>query len=196
MNRIFKIILGIVFLNVLLFVYCVFAVESYAKNYSEIKADVAIVLGAGLKNGEVSNVFRERLNHAYYLFESNKVTTIIVTGGLSKGEVITDGQTGAYYLEQLGVPNEALLVEGLSSFTFENIQYSKKLMQDFGFNTALIVSDPYHMLRAMKMCQKAGLPAFPSPTQTSAYQSKKVKNKFLLNQAWNLYIYFLFDWIR
>lgn len=196
MKRALQISGAFLVINLVLFLYCLFAVYHYSKQYFETKADVAIVLGAGVKNGQVSNVFKEHLNHAQYLYQNQWVLHVIVTGGLSPNECLSDSEIGANYLTQFGVPSQNIFAEKVSSITFENIRYAKNIMDNNGFKTALIVSDPYHMLRAMKMCQKAGLTALPSPTQTSAYQSKKTKRKFLINQAWNYYVYVLFKRFR
>ena len=49
------------------FLFNVWQVYDFAKNYSEKKSDVAIILGVGTHNGKVSAVFRERLNPGDYL---------------------------------------------------------------------------------------------------------------------------------
>jgi len=45
-----------------------FRIYSFSKKYYEISSDVGIVLGAGVKNGKLSPVFRERVNHSIKLF--------------------------------------------------------------------------------------------------------------------------------
>jgi len=73
---------------VIYFMFNTWQVYDFAKDYSEQKSDVAIILGAGTHDGKVSPVFRERLNHGDYLLRKGFVKTIIVTGGFGKGEVI------------------------------------------------------------------------------------------------------------
>ena len=56
-------------------------------------------------------------------------------------------------------------------------------MIDQGFETALIVSDPLHMKRAMLLAKDAGIDCSSSPTTTSRYISLKSKLKFLCREV-------------
>ncbi len=167
-------------------------VYAYSKKSFDNKSDVALVLGAGTNNGKLSPVFRERINHSINLLKAGKVEIIILTGGIGEGETISDSRVGGKYLIEQGVDESQFLLEEKSTLTVQNICNAKKIMTERNLNSALVVSDPYHMKRAMKMCEKVRLKGLPSPTPTSMYISKKVKRKFLINQAWNYWVYVLF----
>ncbi len=62
----------------------------YSNEYSERECDVAIVLGAACSNTEVSEVYKQRLNHAVVLFQNGKIKKIITTGGIGQGNTIPD----------------------------------------------------------------------------------------------------------
>lgn len=53
------------------------------------------------------------------------------------------------YLLKEGIPENAVLLEEQSAITQENLEYSLKIMNENNLKTALIISDPYHMKRAM-----------------------------------------------
>ena len=55
-------------------------------------------------------------------------------------------------------------------------------MDENALETAIIVSDPLHMKRAMLMAKDYGIPAYTSPTTTSMYKSLKTKIPFLLRE--------------
>lgn len=55
-------------------------------------------------------------------------------------------------------------------------------MDDNSFTTAIIVSDPLHMKRAMLMAKDYGIDAYSSPTPTSMYRSIKTKLPFLARE--------------
>lgn len=117
----------------------------YANKSQTQKADVAIVLGAGVENEEPSPVFKERINHAILLYQDGYVGKIIFTGGVSKGNKISDSTIAGNYALENGVDAEAILIEDNSTITQENLKFAKQIMEENGLSTALIVSDPLHM---------------------------------------------------
>lgn len=172
------------------------SIIAYSKTIYETPCDAAIVLGAASYGGKLSPVFRERMNHAISLYNQNKVKYLIITGGYGESETISDSQAAKIYAIEKGVHQEMILIEEQSKNTYENLFYANELMVNQEMRIALIVSDPYHMKRAMLMCVQIDLNGLPSPTPSSMYQSKKVKFKFLINQAYNLCIYQLFGRFR
>jgi uncharacterized SAM-binding protein YcdF (DUF218 family) len=171
-------------------------VYDYAKLYHEDASDVAIVLGAGTSNGKLSPVFEERMNHAIYLMKNQKVKFIIITGGFGDGQNISDSYAAKSFAVQKGIPEANIFIEESSQITYENIINAQKIMEQNEFQTALLVSDPYHMKRAMAMCQDLGINALSSPTPTTMYRSAKAKRDFLINQTWNYCVYILFKRYR
>ena len=154
--------------------------------YSEVddkrQADVAIVLGAGASDGGVSPVFAERINHAVFLYESGYVDKILITGGYGKGNKYSDAYIGKTYAVSCGVSDADIILEEQSTITQENIENASMIMCDNGYESAIIVSDPLHMKRAMLMAEDYGIVAFASPTPTSRYVTWKTKIPFLLRE--------------
>ena len=145
-------------------------------------ADAAVVLGAAAPNGTVSPVYRERINHAIGLYESGLVRYIIMTGGTADGNTVSDALAAKNYAVSQGIPESSILIEDQSTITEENLEYAKKSMDEHGLDTALIVSDPLHMKRAMLMAEDYELTAYSSPTRTSMYKSLRTKIPFLLRE--------------
>lgn len=155
-------------------------------NYGEVDekspSDVAIVLGAAISDGEVSPVYRERINHAITLYEEGTVDFIILTGGFGEGSYKSDSQVAKEYALSQGIPEEKILIEEKSTITEENLEFSKEVMEENDLETAIIVSDPLHMKRAMLMAKDYNINALSSPTTTSMYKSLKTKIPFLLRE--------------
>ena len=63
------------------------------------------------------------------------------------------------------------------------IYEARRLMQEQGLHSAIIVSDPYHLYRAQLMADDAGIPATTSPTPYTAFQTWRTKIPFLLNEV-------------
>ena len=177
--------LAVVIAAVLLAVYLsatAFSIVRYAKTDEACPADTAVVLGAAAPNGKVSPVYRERLNHAIGLYEKGLVRYILVTGGTADGNTVSDALAAKNYAMSQGVPESDILLEDQSTITEENLGYAKRIMDENGLRTALIVSDPLHMKRAMLMADDYGLTAYSSPTGTSMYKSVRTKLPFLLRE--------------
>ncbi len=158
-------------------------IYEYSESYFDVYSEVGIVLGAGTHNGKLSPVFTERVNHSIFLFKSGKISNIIFTGGFGKGEKISDSRAAANYAHEQGVPLSSIFIEENSTITFKNLESGKKIMDENGFKTALIISDPIHMKRAILMCNKLEIKCFPSPTQTSMYRTTQSKLKFLIYES-------------
>ncbi len=155
----------------------------YSFNYSEEKSDVAIVLGAGTSNGKLSPIFKERLNHSIYLYESDIIKMIVLTGGYGKGQKLSDSEIAKKYLLAQKIPAEVILIERKSRYTVENLMESKQIIDSLGLESALIVSDPLHMKRSIELAKKLGVNCKPSPTKTTMYKSFFPKAKSLLYET-------------
>ena len=157
------------------------------------QADVAIVLGAAAYDGEVSPVYRERLNHAIALYQDGYVEKLIVTGGVAKGSDRSDAYAAKRYALSSGVPEGDVLTEDRSTITQENLENAKAIMDEHGYDTAIVVSDPLHMKRAMLLAKDAGIKAYSSPTPTSRYVTWRTKLPFLAREA---FFYIGYKWYR
>lgn len=155
----------------------------YGRKDESCRADVAIVLGAAAYEGEVSPVYRERLNHAVLLYRQKYVDKIIVTGGKGAGSEVSDAEAAKRYVIGQGVPEADVFTEDVSAITQENLENSREIMEVYGMEKALIVSDPLHMKRAMLLAKDAGIEAYTSPTGTSRYKSLKTKIPFLMREV-------------
>lgn len=159
------------------------SIWKYGKVDEKRTADVAIVLGAGTGNDEVTPVFRERLNHGIWIYENGYVDKIILTGGYGKGNVHSDAYVARMYVVANGIPESDILLEEESTITQENIKNAKTIMDDRSYDTAVLVSDPLHMKRAMQMAADYGIEAYSSPTPTTMYRSIKNKILFLAREV-------------
>lgn len=183
------------FLILLILFYLIFtaiSIVNYGKTDEKTHSDVAIILGAGTSNGEVSPVYRERINHGIWLYENGYVDFLILTGGVGEGNVFSDAYIAKQYAVSKSVPEQAIFIEEKSTITEENLENAKAIMDENSFNTAIIISDPLHMKRAMLMADDYGIVAFSSPTPTTMYRSLKTKIPFLAREEFFYIGYFIF----
>ena len=178
----------------LIYILCnIIAICSYGSIYENRQCDVAIVLGAAASDNGVSQVYKQRLNHAIELYNDNSIEKIIVTGGKGEGNNFSDAFMAKTYLVSHGIPGEIIILEEQSTITQENLQNSKKIMDKEGYKTALVVSDPLHMKRAMLIAKDTGIEVYSSPTQSSAYQSLRTKIPFVARET---FFYIGYKWYR
>ena len=126
-------------------------------------ADVILVLGAAEYRGRPSQVFRARLDHALELYRRKLAPQIMTTGGAGGEPVFTEGGVGRSYLIGRGVPPEAIVVETEGESTVHSTTLAGEIMRRMGLNSAIVVSDGYHIYRVKRMLESRGLKAYGSP---------------------------------
>jgi uncharacterized SAM-binding protein YcdF (DUF218 family) len=147
-------------------------------------ADVIIVLGAAAYDARPSPVFAERIRHGIDLYQRGLAKHLIFTGGFGNGARFSESQVAQRYALKRGVPRQAILIETRSRTTHQNLQQAAVLMKAHGFKRAIIVSDPLHMARALRLAREAGIDALGSSTPTSRFRSFETRKRFLLQEVY------------
>ena len=192
-----KMVILIPLLAVFLILLCIgitaVQIVQYGKLDQKANCDVAIILGAAASDEEVSPVYRERINHGIWLYENGYVDYLILTGGIGEGNEKSDAFVAKQYAIEKGIAEQAILIEEQSTITEENLEYAKTIMGAHSMDTAIIVSDPLHMKRAMLMADDYGITAYSSPTPTTMYRSAKTQIPFLARE---LFFYIGYSIVR
>ncbi|MYL38424.1 YdcF family protein [Halobacillus litoralis] len=163
-------------------VYTAYSVWTFGEGSQPPEADAAIVLGAAQWNGKPSPVFEGRLKQGIELYEEGHVDYLIFTGGKSEQAASSEAEVGRNYALEKGVPEEDILYEDSSLMTEDNIINAKEVTEEKNLETFLIVSDQFHLKRAVAMAESHGMSAKGVPTQYSAYQSLDTKLPFFLRE--------------
>ena len=115
----------------------------------------------------------------------------IITSGYSLHDHLSDAEKTATKLIESGIPKERILMQDMAKTTFEEAQHMKKCVGEKPF---ILITAAYHMPRAMKLFEKAGLNPIPAPTDfnrveesgfLTILQSGKLQNT---EQAWHEYL--------
>ena len=130
-------------------------------------ADAIVVLGAAQYNGRPSPVLRARLDHALELWQERLAPAIVVTGGVGAGDTESEAGVGRRYLLARQVPDTSLIVQPQGRSTQESMSAVAAWLGERGRRRAILVSDPFHMLRLRLEARRTGLEAFTSPTDSS-----------------------------
>ncbi len=126
--------------------------------YSE---DVIIVLGKGLDGDRVLPDLANRLDKAVEYYEKNPDAIIVVSGGKGSDEKISEAIAMERYLLSENIPAERIIKEDKSTSTHENFMFSNRIIEErLGENyTAAFVTNKFHIFRAEKYAQEAGVNA-------------------------------------
>lgn len=154
-------------------------------------ADVAIVLGAAVYHDRPSPVFAERIKHGIDLYRHGKVGRLIFTGGYGTGARYAEAAVARRYAIGAGIPAQAILIETRSRTTRQNLVEAHAIMQTEGLRTALIISDPLHLKRSLRMAAELGISARAAPTPTSRYRSWRSRAGFLFRELVFYHYYLL-----
>lgn len=152
-------------------------------------ADAAIILGAAAWYKRPSPVFEERIRHGLWLYQNGYVKKLIMTGGKSLRAPYSEAYVARRFALKKHIPADVILIEEDSHNTRENLKNAKQLMQAHGLRTAIIVSDPFHMKRAMSIANDLDIEAYSSPTPTTRYESTSQSLKFLFQETWHMIAY-------
>ncbi len=125
-------------------------------------ADVAVVLGSKVeRNGRPSPSLQARLEKGVKLYRSGVVNKVIVSGGLGKEGFEEADVMRAFLLEQ-GVPDQDILVDRGGYNTCQTALSTARVMQQNGWQSAIVVSQYYHLLRSRLAFRQAGVPSIYS----------------------------------
>ncbi len=128
-------------------------------------ADAIVVLGAAQYDGRPSPVLQARLDAALDLYRDGVAPVIVTTGSNQVGDRFTQGFAGFAYLRDAGVPEEDLRVVVDGTTTYEELSATANVLVDEAIGSdVVLVSDPYHGLRAVETAREVGLDAVFSPT--------------------------------
>jgi uncharacterized SAM-binding protein YcdF (DUF218 family) len=149
------------------------------------KADAIIVLGAAAYDAKPSPVFQERIRHGLDLYEAGYAPLLIFTGGYGgSGARFSESQVARRYALKQGVPAKAILIETQSRNTVQNLVEAKRLMDQRGLHRVIIVSDPLHMARALRLSQAMGIDALASSTPSTRFRSFHTSWRFLAQEIY------------
>ncbi len=127
-------------------------------------SDAIIVLGAAQYNGRPSADLRARLDHALLLWRAHVAPIIVVTGGKQPGDRYTEASTGATYLHEHGVPDQAILREVQGRSSWESLEAASRFLEAGHRRRVTLVSDAYHSARIADIAADVGLDPVTSPT--------------------------------
>lgn len=117
---------------------------------------VAIVFGAGLWDGKPSPYLAHRLDAAVRLYTAGRVRVLLVTGDNSRTSY-DEPDAMRSYLVAHGVPQRRIVTDYAGFDTWDSCARARRI---FGVDRAVLVSQGFHVRRAVELCEAAGIDAY------------------------------------
>jgi uncharacterized SAM-binding protein YcdF (DUF218 family) len=185
-----RLVRGLVALGLILVAFWTLTIASihlWGRRNEARRSDAIVVLGAAQYDGRPSPVLRARLDHAIRLYERGVAPRLIMTGGQAPGDTVSEAVVSRRYAIRAGVPAAAILTENSGMTTLESMRAVSRLMRSHEMQSAVLVSDPFHMLRLKLLSKRMGFRGYTSPTRTSPIsESRTQERRHLVRESFSL----------
>lgn len=193
------------------------AIDHRAENSSGSEnqaGKMVLVAGLGLQENQLTDEFRCRLDRAIALLKENQKqgnqVRIIILGGLTGDNQITEARAGADYLLAQGVAANRIILEDQSRHTLENMQHARRLLLDMGEldmdirrsgvngqpakakmpDNLMIISSRYHLYRVVTLAGGLGMILQAIAAESSRRVSwlilfRMIKEAYYLHWYWS-----------
>ena len=163
MKKIIKYMSLIMFISIIIIllvnIYVIFLTKSKIKNLEktdELDIDCIIVLGAGIRGNAPSPMLEDRLITGLELYNKNISNKIIVSGDHGRVNYDEVNVMKNYLIEQ-NIPSENIFMDHAGFSTYDSIYRAKEI---FKVNKAIIVTQEYHLYRALYIAKELGIEAY------------------------------------
>ena len=133
---------------------------------STIHADCILVLGAGIRaDGSPTPMLKDRLDTAIEVYKSGAAPKLLMSGDHSR-EDYDEVQTMKDYAIDKGVPSEDIFMDHAGFSTYESLYRARDIFQA---QNIVIVTQKYHLYRALYTAEALSLRALGVPADTKTY---------------------------
>ena len=136
-------------------------------------ADCILILGAGVRDeGTPTPMLADRLDEGLRLYEEGAAPKLLVSG--DHGQIDYDEvNVMRKYLMERGVPEEDIFMDHAGFSTYESMYRAKEV---FGAERVIVVTQKYHIYRALYIAERLGLEACGANSDPRAYRGAFLNN--------------------
>jgi uncharacterized SAM-binding protein YcdF (DUF218 family) len=155
-----------------------------ARGEDHRQSDAIIVLGAAQYNGRPSPVLEARLRKAQSLWEEGVADAIVTVGGGAAGDLTTEADAGRDWLTSNGVPADAVEAVESGFNTQTSLEAVGEVFDENGWETAILVTDPWHTFRAKAMARSYGIDPVSAPARSGpVVQTREAQARYILRES-------------
>lgn len=167
------IILGLVGVNL----YVRKSAEDYIIDEGEAAAfsdvDCILVLGASVRNGDTpSPMLADRLDKGIELYNIKSSKKLVMSGDHG-GEYYDEVNVMKRYAMDRSVPSEDIFMDHAGFSTYESMYRVKEV---FGADKVIIVTQRYHLYRAVYIARQLGIDAYGVPSEAKIYSGQSLRD--------------------
>ena len=155
-----------------------------AERDTAVKSDAILVLGSrAYVNGRINICLESRVAQGVSLLERGYGKLLILSGGVDVEDGVSEAETMRRLALEMGAKPSQILLERRATSTFENLSFTKPILEQNKLSSLIIVTEPYHQTRAGWIARKQGLEFTLSPAQGSfCWNQGKYASRFFLRE--------------
>ena len=176
--RLVRLTAGVVAVTLALWALSIAVVLSAGAWPNTRDADAIVVLGAAQYNGRPSPVLQARLDHALDLYERGLAQYLIFTGGTGVGDTVSEAEVSRRYALRHGVPASAIMTERAGVTSAQSVRAAAALMSSAGLESALLVSDSYHMMRLEVLARRSHIVPYRAPAANAPIDAASPRRRW------------------
>ena len=156
----------------------------YVANDDEVAAaDAIVVMGAAQLDGRPGEVLTARLKEAKRIYESGLSDRIFTLGAGAPGDRFTEAGSARDWLGRNGVAWRSISAIKIGRDTLSSLEGLVSGVGTKRYQSIIIVTDPYHCLRATTMARDLGFQADCSPVRTGIASLDRVGFRYLVRES-------------
>ena len=130
--------------------------------------DCAVILGAGVREGKPTPMLRDRLLVGIDLYKSGAVKKLIMSGDHGSTDYDEVNIMKSFAVDR-GVPDEDIFMDHAGFSTYETIYRAREI---FEADNIIIVSQKYHLYRALYIAEKLGIKSVGVSADLDTYRGQ------------------------
>lgn len=173
LKKIFKrlvlifLIIVVIVISIIIYVRTTTA-DQIKKNTEDINGDLfstALILGASVYGGKPSPMLKDRLDAGIELYKQGKVNHLLMSGD-GRDIYYNEVEVMEKYAISKNVPQRAIIKDGEGLNTYASINRLRKV---YGIKNVVIVSQEFHLNRAVYIANKLGVASVGYPAEDKMY---------------------------
>ncbi len=178
-----RIISFVLLLIIVIPLYVAGSIWYSARNSSPVESDVILVMGAAQFDGRPSEVLQSRLQESLKVYKAGFAPRIYTVGSGAPGDRTTEAAASRAWLIENGVKRSNISSIAKGRDTLGSTQAYAEAMKKAKLSSVVIVTDPYHCYRSMKMAKDLGLIASCAPVETGPASVSNSGYKYLARES-------------
>ena len=142
-------------------------------------ADYLLILGGPLENEKPADLLMQRIKTGAEYLEEHPNMKAVVSGGIKgKNQKKSEARIMADALNELGIPDERIILEEQAKTTLQNFKYTKQMLGEDA--KVIYVTSAFHIWRSTYIMDKAGVNYIPLPAPDGEHATSfKIREFFL-----------------